>query len=265
MSIGIENLLAIGLNLLPKCFDCDNDPDLISISKTSCMIQQITKKERTAPAGSNLRPILLIAVIAAGIAGARWTPLGAYLGKDFLLDFISSVRGTWWTPLCLIGLYAVLSLFALPTGPLLVGGALFGTSYGTLYNLTGLLGGACLSFFLAKLLGRDWVRRFTGERMHKVESFLSRHGFWLLVQTRFLPLPFAVINFGSGLAGVNSQCFLTATIVGLTPSTLIHTYFIAELLTADEPRKAVLLTLYAAIFVAFNLFLTLLWVPKWRR
>ncbi len=229
------------------------------------MIQPIIKQKRTAPTGSNLRPILLIALIATGIAGARWTPLGAYLEKEFLLDLISSVRGTWWTPLCLIGLYAIMSLLALPTGPLLVGGALFGTSYGTLYNLTGLLGGAWLSFFLAKLLGRDWVLRFTGERMRKAESFLSGHGFWPLVQTRFLPLPFAMVNFGSGLAGVKSQRFLTATIIGLTPSTLVHTYFIAELLTADESRRAVLLTLYAAVFVAFNLLLTLLWMPKWRR
>ena len=55
----------------------------------------IAKITKTRPTGSYLRPVLLAALIATGIAGFRWTPLAVYLEKDFLLAFISNVRGIW--------------------------------------------------------------------------------------------------------------------------------------------------------------------------
>jgi uncharacterized membrane protein YdjX (TVP38/TMEM64 family) len=228
------------------------------------MIGSIRQKVRQIPDAVKLRTAILLALVVTGIAVVHFTPLKAYVGREFLVEFVSKVRSIWWTPLLLIGLYAALSLFALPTGPLLVGGAVFGAFYGTLYNLTGLLCGAVLSFFLAKYLGRDTVLQLTGERMRRAEAFFARNGFWPLVQTRFMPLPFAVVNFGSGLTGIASARFLTATVVGLAPSTLIHTYFIAELLAAEAIERTVLLTLYVLSFILFNLLISFLWVPKWR-
>ncbi len=210
-----------------------------------------------------LRSAFLLALLAGGVAGAYFTPLRDLFTEEVVVGFISRVRVIWWAPLILIGLYAALALFALPTGPLLMGGAIFGAAYGSLVNLVGLLAGAAIGFFVARYLGRDMVRLLAGERLRKAETFLARHGFWPLVQTRFMPLPFAVVNFGSGLAGVAAGRFFTATMVGLIPSTVIHTYFIAELFVADGDARAVLMGCYAGAFIICNTVLSLLWVRKW--
>ena len=211
-----------------------------------------------------LRRAILLVLLTAGIAGIRFTPLSGFITSDSLVVFITNIRNIWWSPLFLIALYMTMALFALPTAPLLMGGAIFGAFYGSLYNLIGLLSGAAISFYTAKLLGRDLVVRVTGERMRRAENFLARHGFWPLVQTRFMPIPFAVVNFGSGLAGVESPRFLSATVLGLVPSTLVHTYFISELISADNAARTVLLAKYAMVFIIFNIVISLGWIRKWR-
>ena len=212
-----------------------------------------------------LRLAVLIALILVGIVLVRFTPLGEALSEERMLALTEAVRGIWWAPLLLIGLFLIVSALGLPPVPLLVGGAAFGTLYGSIYNMAGLLLGAFLAYWVARLLGRDFVVRVTGQRLRRAEGLFERHGFWPLVQTRFMPVPFAVVNFGSALAGVRPMFFLVATTVGLIPSTLIHTYFIAEAIRTQGRERAFMLVLYAGAFVLFNAVLSLLWLREQTR
>jgi uncharacterized membrane protein YdjX (TVP38/TMEM64 family) len=118
---------------------------------------------------------------------------------------------------------------------------------------------------VARILGRDFVVRVTGRRIRRAEHLFERHGFWPLVQTRFLPIPFAVVNYGAALAGVGTPLFFVATAVGLIPSTLIHTYFIAEAIETRGLGRAMTLTCYAGTFVLFNVLISALWVGEQAR
>jgi uncharacterized membrane protein YdjX (TVP38/TMEM64 family) len=209
-----------------------------------------------------MRLCLFLALPLAGFALVRLTPAGELFTEDRIASLIAGIRGVWWAPLLLIGLYAAMAPLGIPTAPLLVGGAAFGALFGSLCNLAGLLLGACLAYGTAKLLGRDFVLRVTGERFRRAERVLDRHGFWPLVQTRFLPFPFAAVNFGAALAGVRPTLFLAAAAVGLTPTTLIHTYFIAQAIETRGVDRAVTLTLYAGAFVLFNVLISWLWVGE---
>ena len=155
-----------------------------------------------------------------------------------------------------------MSTLGLPPIPLLVGGAAFGAFHGSIYNMAGLLLGASLAYGLAKLLGRDFVVRITGERFRRAESIFRRHGFWPMVQTRFMPLPFSVVNFGAALAGVRPVFFLVTSAVGLIPSTLIHTYFMAQAIATQGRERAFTLALYLGVFVLFNILLSTLWLRE---
>ena len=207
-----------------------------------------------------LRLFAFFGLLLTGFALLRFTSLGELLTKDNLTVFLSGLRGTWWAPLLLIGLYTLLSVLGLPPGPLMVGGALFGAFYGSIYNITGLCMGAASGYLVAKLLGRDFVIQIAGPRLQRAETLFEQHGFWPLVQTRFLPIPFAIISFGAALAGVRPVLFLTASIVGLIPSTLIHTYFIANLLVSSGRDRVILLVLYISIFIIFNILISSLWL-----
>jgi uncharacterized membrane protein YdjX (TVP38/TMEM64 family) len=217
---------------------------------------------RKIPTRAVLRMGLLVALVGTGILLVRFTPLGEVLTEERVVSVIETMRGLWWTPLLLIGLYAVVAILGLPPVPLLVGGAAFGALYGTIYNVAGLVLGAFLAYWVAKLLGRDFVVRVTGKRLRRAESLFARHGFWPMVQTRFMPLPFSVVNFGAALAGVRPAFFLFASLIGLIPSTLIHTYFIAEAIETQGRERAFTLALYAGAFVLFNALLSILWLRE---
>jgi uncharacterized membrane protein YdjX (TVP38/TMEM64 family) len=212
-----------------------------------------------------LRLSLFIGLILVGIVLVRLTPIGEALTEERILSLIETLRGIWWAPFLLIGLFALVSALGLPPVPLLVGGAAFGAFRGSIYNMVGLLLGASLAYGLAKLLGRDFVVRVTGERLRRAESLFSRHGFWPMVQTRFMPLPFSVVNFGAALAGVRPLFFLVSSTVGLIPSTLIHTYFIAQAIETQGRERAFTLALYGGTMVLFNVLLSALWVKERRQ
>ena len=214
------------------------------------------------PGHVRLRLSLFIGLLLAGIVLVRFTPVGDAFTEERVLSTIETLRGTWWAPYLLIGLFAIVSTLGLPPVPLLVGGAAFGAFHGSIYNIIGLLLGASIAHGLAKLLGRDFVVRVTGDRLRRAESAFGRHGFWPLVQTRFMPLPFSVVNFGAALAGVRPVFFLVASAVGLIPSTLIHTYFMARAIETQGRERAYTLALYAGAFVLFNILLSTLWLRE---
>lgn len=223
---------------------------------------QAQPEKTSVPAGDWLRLSILVALILAGFALVHFTTIGKLLTEERMTTLIDTVREIWWSPLLLIGLYAVVSVVGLPPVPLLLGGAAFGAVYGSFYNTLGLLLGAALAYAVARLLGRDFVVRVTGERIRRAEHLFERHGFWPLVQTRFLPLPFAVVNYGAALAGVDPTRFLAASTVGLIPSTLIHTAFIAGAVETSGLERAVTLAGYAGTFLLFNVLISTLWVGK---
>ena len=209
-----------------------------------------------------LRLSLFIGLLLVGIALVRFTPIGEAFTEERVLTLVETLRGIWWAPFLLIGLFALVSTLGLPPVPLLVGGAAFGAFHGSIYNMVGLLLGASLAYGLAKLLGRDFVVRVTGERLRRAESILGRHGFWPLVQTRFMPLPFSVVNFGAALAGVRPVFFLITSTIGLIPSTLIHTYFMAQAIATQGRDRAFTLVLYAGTLILFNVLLSTLWLRE---
>jgi uncharacterized membrane protein YdjX (TVP38/TMEM64 family) len=209
-----------------------------------------------------LRLLLLVLLVLTGIVLMRTTPLGDLFSETAMQSYMRQLRDWWWAPLVLIGLYALVSVTGLPVGPLLLGGAAFGVKSGTLYNTIGLISGAALAYFSARLLGRAFIMHIAGKRLKRFEKFCEYYGFWPLVQIRFLPIPFAAINFGAALAGVRPLRFLSASALGLLPSSLIHTYFVAKLFETAGNQRIINLVLYISILVVFNLLLTPLWARK---
>ena len=192
-------------------------------------------------------------VLVSAFVAFRFTPLADHLTEEKVVAFFSTLRGMWWTPLLLTGLYVLLSCVGIPVSPLMIsGGAVFGFALGTFYNTVGLIAGGLASFTVARFLGRDFVEQIGGRRLKQAERLFERHGFWPLVQTRFLPIPFTLVNFAAALAGVRVGKYTLALIVGLIPSTVIHTYFMSALF-AGKGNRWVTLVVYGAAMVVFNL------------
>jgi uncharacterized membrane protein YdjX (TVP38/TMEM64 family) len=217
------------------------------------------------PRGVWLRALLLVVAVAAGFVVLRWSPVAEMVSEERLLELIATIRGLWWAPPVLIVLYTVFTCFAVPVVPLIVAGAAFGPLHGFLYNMTGIFIGAAVSYCLALALGRDFVSHVAGRRLQRAERILRRHGFWPLVQTRFLPIPSTAVNFGAALAGVPPGMFLAASLVGLFPSTLIHSFFIAKMIETTGRDRLAYGVGYGLAFVFFNLLIGIPWFVSQRR
>lgn len=192
-------------------------------------------------------------LIAGSFAAVRFTPLRELLTAERLGALLETARGHWWTPLALVGLYAVLCPLGVPASPMIVvGGAIFGFGWGTFWNWLGGLVGATVSFLLARFLGREFVEKIGGSKMRRAEQMLSRRGWPMLIGMRFLPVPFALANSAAAVVGVRLLPFLVTTAIGLVPPMAVLTYAATALLAAAEGSRGEILRNLTLVFLLFG-------------
>lgn len=176
-----------------------------------------------------LRFAAFVVVVAAAALAVRFTPLANYLDREALEGLTAGLRESWWAPLLLIVLGAVLFPLGFPATPLIVAGALvFGGFWGSLYNLIASLAGAVTCYAMARTLGAELLQGIGGARLKRIEKQLARRGFGYLIGVRFLPIPYPAVNFAMALAGVRFVPYLLATTIGLVPAITIWTFFYAS-------------------------------------
>jgi uncharacterized membrane protein YdjX (TVP38/TMEM64 family) len=206
-----------------------------------------------------IRALILLSMIAGGYVAIRYTSLGDWTSEERIRATLVDMRGIWWAPILLLVLYAVTAPFGISMFPLTIAGAAFGPVAGSVLNTIGIVLGAMTTFAAGRTLGRDFVVRFTGKRLRKIEQVVNRQGFWPLVQVRFLPVPYPLVNFAAALSAVPARRFVVASVIGLVPATLVHSYFIARLIFANGPERMQLGAMYAAVLVTVNVFIAVAW------
>lgn len=125
-----------------------------------------------------------------------------------------------WAGVVYAGLYAAISLTPLPAAVFtLAAGALFGGTEGLIVVEAGATVGALIGFWLARVLGRDFLARVSGASVAKLEERFARRGVLAVLAVRLLPvLPFAAVNYVSGLTSIRFRDYLVGTAVGILPA-----------------------------------------------
>jgi phospholipase D1/2 len=214
-----------------------------------------------------LRFIALVVIVATGFAVLRFTPLSEYLTVEKVSALFDRLRTTWWAPLALIGAYVVLCPLGVPATPMmLTGGMVFGFIPGFIYNLLGTWLGGVTTYFLGRILGRDFVLHLAGNRLKKVERAIARRGFWSLVTLRLLPIPYPLVNYTAALTGIPPVLFMVTTLLGLIPANLLFAYFASSLVHLVGPERNKIYLQFGAV-IALLVLLTVapqLWVARKR-
>jgi len=172
--------------------------------------------------------LLLLAFVAGAVWFFRFTETGQAITPASVLDYLRSFDLVA-SRLAYIGIYIVGTMILVP-GTLLsfAGAVLFGVYEGTLYTWIGATLGAIGAFYVAKLLGRDFVERLLGGRFQAFERRIREHGFNGLLIIRLTPLfPFNGINFGCGLTSIRFRDYVLATAIGILPGTFAYQYVFA--------------------------------------
>jgi phospholipase D1/2 len=214
-----------------------------------------------------LRFIALVVIVVTGFVVLRFTPLSQYLTEEKLSALSKQLQAIWWAPLALIASYIVLCPLGVPASPLMIAGGIFGFLPGFLYNLLGTWLGGVTTYFLGRILGRDFVMHLAGNRLKKVERAVARRGFWSLVTLRLLPIPYPLVNYTAALTGIPPGLFMVTTFLGLIPANLLFAYFASSLLhlVGPERNKVFLQFVVAVALLAALTLAPQIWMARQRK
>jgi uncharacterized membrane protein YdjX (TVP38/TMEM64 family) len=191
--------------------------------------------------GTRIR-ILVAAAIVLAMVAAYWqlnesAAMATLLDGQALRQFIAGLGVAG--PLAVIGLMTLAILVSpIPSAPIaLAAGAAYGHTWGTVYILLGAELGALAAFGLARLLGRDAVQRWLGNRLP--ESRLGSQGMLMAIvfASRLLPfLSFDVVSYAAGLTTLSLWRFAVATLAGILPASFALAHFGGEMASGELDR-----------------------------
>jgi uncharacterized membrane protein YdjX (TVP38/TMEM64 family) len=133
----------------------------------------------------------------------------------------------WLAPFLYMGVMALTVATPLPSLPLnIAAGAFFGPWWGTFFSATGALGGALVSFGLARFLGRGFIERVLRGHINFCTRCSDRLLTSVIFFTRLVPIiSFDLVSYGSGLTKISLKRFSLATFLGMLPLTFVYNYF----------------------------------------
>ncbi|HEY3055209.1 MAG TPA: VTT domain-containing protein [Thermoanaerobaculia bacterium] len=205
--------------------------------------------------------LAVLLIVAGVIAAIYFSPFRQHLNRNEVLAAVELSRGVWYGPLILIALYAIGCIFAIPASLfIIVAGFIWGWKLGGAYAMIGGVLGATMSFLVGRFVGEGLLQKF-GRVGTAVTKQVDHAGFKSLLVLRLIPLfPFAVLNYGSGVAGVRLSDFVFATAIGLAPSNFVFAYCSDALFngTMTEGDALKRLAIVAVLMISIVLIPTLL-------
>lgn len=157
-----------------------------------------------------------------------------FLSRIFpVVDIIADIQqrvmrwGAWgaiFYPL----LYACCNVLLLPGGVLSVGaGFFFGLWWGFLIALLGNVGGAAISFFISRWVGRQWLRRklLRNRTLVALEPAVEKEGWKIILLSQLHPLfPTSLLNYLYGLTQIRFRTCMLWVAIGQAPGLFLYSY-----------------------------------------
>lgn len=124
---------------------------------------------------------------------------------------------------------------------------------GAILSWTSAMAGAALCFYIARVLGRDVVRKFATEgALQSVEKFFERFGKQSIMICRLLPfVPFDPVSYAAGLTPMSFWSFFIATGIGQLPATILYSYFGGQLTGGAQALMYGLIGLFSLSLIAY--------------
>jgi uncharacterized membrane protein YdjX (TVP38/TMEM64 family) len=158
----------------------------------------------------------------------------------------------WRGPLVFLLLVTFRQFLAIPAMVLLsVGGLCFGTVMGGLLGTTGLIVSGIMKFTIARVVGRDYLRRLGGGRLERWEARAKRLGFAVVALATAHPMgPLAPLHWGAGLSPLSLGSFVGALALGAPVRAFAYSFFGESLLdTGSTEFRVAAFVLVGAIVV----------------
>ncbi|MCL5425841.1 MAG: FAD-dependent oxidoreductase [Gammaproteobacteria bacterium] len=168
--------------------------------------------------------LLLVAISAFFLSGAhQWFTLEML--KAYQSDFQTAFnQNPWQVAGIFFAVYVVMTALSLPGATLLtlLGGALFGFSWGLLIISFASTLGATLAFVLSRFLFRQPIEKRFPSQLEAVNRGVEREGAFYLFMLRLVPVfPFFLINLVMGLTRIKTVTFYWVSQLAMLPGTAV--------------------------------------------
>lgn len=191
------------------------------------MNEQATAAADDAPDASSGTLRIIKIIVAVLVLGAL-----VYFGRqlsDYFLVFARWVEDQGpLGPVFFMLAYAVAAVAMVPGSALtLLGGAIFGLAWGTVYVFFGATLGAAIAFLLGRYVARGWVeKKIEGSpKFAAIDRAVGKEGFKIVFLLRLTPIfPFSLGNYMLGLTKVRFLHYLLASFAML-PGTFLYVYY----------------------------------------
>lgn len=208
-----------------------------------------------------------LAILGIGLLGVWQFAPSAFTAARGLLDAerleMLVARAGVWGPVLIIALMTVAVVASpIPSAPIaMAAGAAYGHLWGTVQVVVGAELGALIAFGLARVLGRDALRRVFGDCVDAgllgSQTALTATVF----ASRLLPfVSFDMISYAAGLSRLHAWRFALATMAGIVPASFLLAYVGGEAVSGDLGRAT-----WAVLILGLVTGLPLLWVAIRRR
>ncbi len=192
----------------------------------------------------------------------RFPEVSQKISAESIIGWVESAG--YWGPVLIISLmtFAIVAT-PIPSAPIaLASGAAYGHFLGTVYVLIGAELGALIAFSLARILGRDVLKRWFGEVIDS--GWLgSQNALMVAVfSSRLLPfVSFDLVSYAAGLSSLRFWRFALATLVGIVPASFLLAHFGDEA-ASGETWRATWAALVIGLFVLIPIIATYLRTRK---
>lgn len=180
----------------------------------------------------------IVALLVIGLVALALGPLA-----DVIESFDGERVFGWveaagvWGPVLIVALMTIAIVATpIPSAPIaLAAGAAYGHTLGTAYIVAGAELGAIVAFGLARLLGRDVLIGWLGD---KVDAgwFGSQNALTFTVfASRLMPfISFDIVSYAAGLSRLQLWRFALATLAGIIPASFVLAHFGNEAVSGDS-------------------------------
>lgn len=221
-------------------------------------------KEKSIKNNKRSLKYLVIGVIVAAVLAYIFIPaINSRVNGIFMLFSSMSVESIAGY-IRSFGIYAVIVSFLLmvfqsvaaPLPAFLItfaNAAIFGWWQGAILSWISSMAGACLCFYIARILGRDVVEKLTSKyAMASVEGFFEKYGKHTILICRLLPfVSFDFISYAAGLTPMGIMPFIIATGIGQLPATIVYSYVGGMLTGGAQMIVTALLIIFALSIMIF--------------
>jgi len=199
--------------------------------------------------------LILLVIIIAGVPAFIYLKYGSEVFSSDaaarLLGYLRANRHTAVLLIIIIQMIQVVICF-LPGQPVQFAASyMFGVAGGFAFSIIGAVIGTVISFFLAKLLGRDALQLFFGE--DKVAEYKRRldsgKGLLLTLLIYLIPgVPKDLVSYVAGISNMRFRPFLLVATVGRSPG-MLGSLLLGHFFGKQDYRAMIIIGVIAAVIL----------------